>query len=351
MNDNIKPFTVSYKDEDRKNRIPEVLKEFGVCVITDVFSPEQCDEQMQHMVDGITTISPSVKIDTFENLKETWKDRDIMPQVRKGLHQEGYSFLGWPMRSSTIVEEIFQDVYSNLRGKPVTHTITSLGSINVRPPIPPFARADYDWAHYDQTESDNKFECVQGQIVLTTTTAGFRCSPKSHLIHKQVCEENGRLGEKGDWFRFPPSMYKDLQKKVSAVGGQWQIPVIAPKGSIILWFSATIHSAKLADEESFIDAYDPDDKWKNWRGIVYCSQRPADELSEEHMKTLHYAWEKNYTTNHWGYKIFKKPHHYKESNYNPTIVSYVTAPLRIFKKHPELEPQLDERTKRLLGYN
>ena len=26
-------------------------------------------------------------------------------------------------------------------------------------------------------------------------------------------------------------------------------------------------------------------------------------------------------------------------------------PLRIFKKHPELEPQLDERTKRLLGYN
>jgi len=254
------------------------------------------------------------------------------------------------VRSSPIIEEIFKDVYSNFRGKPISQTITSLDAINVRPPIPPFAEGNQDWAHYDQTEFDNIFECVQGQVVLTTTTAGFRCSPKSHLIHNEVCEENGKLGKKGNWFKFPQSMYKDLKRRVLEKGGQWQIPVIAPKGSIILWLSTTIHSAKLADKESFIDEYHPDDKWKNWRGVVYCSQRPADELSENHIKTLHYAWENNITTNHWGNKLLKQPYNYKPATFSSEIVSFMHDPAMIFEKHPELKPQLDERTKKLLGF-
>ena len=346
----IKAFTVSYNDKDRKTSIPETLREYGVCVITDAFSSEQCDNWMQHMVDGIMTISPTVNIDTFSNLKETWKDCDIMPQVGLGLHQQGYSFLGWPVRSSPIIEEVFKDVYSNLREKPISQTITSLDAINVRPPIPPFAEANHDWAHYDQTESDNIFECVQGQVVLTTTTAGFRCSPKSHLLHKELCEENGRLGQKGNWFKFYQSMYKDIERRVLEKGGQWQIPVIAPKGSIILWLSTTIHSAKLADKESFIDDYHPDDKWKTWRGVVYCSQRPADELSEEHIQTLHYAWENNITTNHWGNKLLKQPFNYKPQKFSSEIVSFMNDPRSILEKHPQLKPQLDERTKKLLGY-
>jgi hypothetical protein len=344
----IAPFTVSFQDPERSTKVPSILKEYGVAVITDVFTPEACDTYMSGMVEGVQKISPQLSIETYPKLKQTWTDRNIMPQVRKGLHQHGYSFLGWPVRGSEEVSTIFKEVYSDLRGHPVTELVTSLDAINVRPPIPPFAQDTGDWAHVDQTKSADPFACVQGQVVLTNTTAGFRCSPKSHLVHEDILKHFGKSNAPGNFFKYQPHQYQDIQQMVASAGGMWQVPVIAPKGSMILWFSATTHSAKLADPLNLKD-YDPDDKWKHWRGVVYCCQRPKSEVDADHLKRLQYAYENNMTTNHWGDKIFKKPRYgVKVDNYAAHITRYTKTPKLIYSI-PNTRPTLTAHEQSLIG--
>merc|ERR1711977_419915 len=93
----------------------------------------------------------------------------------------------------------------------------------------------------------------------------------------------GKTGTKGNFFKFKPHEYQDIQSMVARVGGFWQIPIVVPKGCMILWLSSVIHSAKLADpvEEFEIDK---NNKWQHWRGVVYVCQRPKAEVSMEHIK-------------------------------------------------------------------
>merc|ERR1719238_578926 len=138
--EDISEFSISYNDENRSPRIGEILKEFGVVVINDVFSNEECYNHMEGLVNGIEIISPQISSKTFSQLKKTWNDTNVMPQAKPGLFQHGYSFLGWPVRGSPQVNTVFKDAYSALRGNPVTELVTSLDGINVRPPLPPFAQ-------------------------------------------------------------------------------------------------------------------------------------------------------------------------------------------------------------------
>ncbi len=53
---------------------------------------------------------------------------------------------------------------------------TSMDGINVRPHMAPYQNGK-DWAHIDQTIPNNPFLCVQGQVILSDTSACFRASP------------------------------------------------------------------------------------------------------------------------------------------------------------------------------
>ena len=47
------------------------------------------------------------------------------------------------------------------------------------------------------------------------------------------------------------------------IGGWYQIPIRAPKGSFIFWSSSTIHSSMLSSGPM----NDPIDKWIGWRAV------------------------------------------------------------------------------------
>ena len=341
----IDSFTVDFNDQERATKLTQYLKENGVVVVKNVFTNDECDTFMNHMVSGMQKISPELSTETYNKLKSTWKDRDIMPQVRKGLHQQGYSFLGWPVRGSSQVSQIFREAYSGVRGYEINETVTSLDAINVRPPIPPFEKPENDWAHVDQTEMENIFECIQGQVVLTNTTAGFRCSPKSHLIHSEMLNHFGATGKRGNFFKLKNHEYQDVQNMVKRVGGTWQIPIIVPRGCMILWLSSTIHSAKLQDPDFTLD---PNEKWKHWRGVVYVCQRPKAEVSAEHIKGLQYAFENNITTNHWGNKLFKKTFGATPDKFNSKIGRYMKNPKEIYKCF-DGKPELSQTERSLIG--
>lgn len=100
---------------------------------------------------------------------------------------------------------------------------------------------------------------------------------------------------------------------------------MAPKGSVIVWTSATIHSAKLQNK---IEKPLKQDKYHGWRGVIYVCYRPTTEFTDKQIAKRIIAYETNRTTNHWGTKIFAK---------RPGLrYNYIK------KRHPRIEKMLDD---------
>lgn len=349
----IKDFTVNYSAEDRGETIGRLLKEYGVVVVSDVFSAERCNQEMTRTLSQICKISPEVKLGSMKEIEETWTRENLMPQTRSGLFQNGYSFLSWPIRSAPEVVAIFQEAYTALRGEPVVELVSSLDAINIRPPIKPFTTPSAkDWAHIDQTLSDNPYECVQGQVVLTNTTAAFRCSPKSHLIYKDLLKSAGKLGNKANWFKIPEPTYRTAREMLDKVDGEWQKVIQVPRGSVILWLSSVIHSAVMASKESKRTQINPQEPWDQWRGVFYVCHRPKSEVSEEHIRQLQTAFKDNRTTNHWGNKLFATslPTRFMSmTHYNETIQKYIKNPSAILKLEEVDAVEQTDNLNRLIG--
>jgi hypothetical protein len=196
--------------------------------------------------------------------------------------------------------------------------------------VSPFqSEADTDWAHLDQTVRQNPYWCIQGQVVLADTTACFRCSPRSHLVYEELLEISGISSTNtSNWCKFSEPIVPQVRKRVLEAGGQWQVPVRSRKGSMILWFSSTVHSAMIQTKERATWA-NKNDPWADWRFVVYTCYRPKFEcnvshfsffsissviclpfvtyfLKSAHAERLQTCLNENRVSNHSGDKIFPK---------------------------------------------
>jgi len=122
---------------------------------------------------------------------------------------------------------------------------------------------------------------------------------------------------------------------------------LAPRGSVIVWTSTTVHSAKLQDQ---IEKPLETDRYYGWRGVVYVCYRPKEEFTKGQIKKRVMAYEQNRTTNHWGTHIFNK----KPGNrflYNrprhPMIERMLDDPKYVYKKIKK--PALDDDQNDLIG--
>lgn len=293
------------------------FKDTGLLIVEDVFSPEECNNYCSEIISCFCKISPNLKVDlnTGQPDLSTWIPENLPPGPRSGLFQSLVS--AFPpvrqIRRDQKILKIFELVYSDLRDKEIEgydSFYSSMDGINVRPFMKPFQKKQEDWAHLDQTIYDNPFLCVQGQVVLSNTSACFRASPKSLHVHNQVLDMNGiAQNDSSNWLKFPKSDYRMLQECVESVGGKWQIPIRAKKGSVILWTSSTVHSAMIQQQQSKFGptAGDP---WVDWRFVVYTCYRPKTDVAlnqrKRHENRLKKCQEENRVTNHWGEQIFPK---------------------------------------------
>ena len=145
--------------------------------------------------------------------------------------------------------------------------------------------------------NDNIYS-IQGQVVLTNTTASFRCTPKSHLKHQELVNKYN-MNQKDQWYKFNENQIEELKKMFD----NWQIPINTKKESIILWRSNLIHSAKYVDNPKI---YNSVESWDGWRCAYYICQRPKSEFSQRGLNTVKKAAQSGRTTNHWGTKTFPK---------------------------------------------
>lgn len=344
-----KEFTITYsEDADFGERVTKMLREWGVVVIEDVFDRKECRERVNDLLEGFRKISP--------DLGKGWTKERLPPTPRAGLFQRVVGNLPpvWKVRSDKRMKSIFSSVYSQLRGYEIDDFVTSIDAVNLHPPIGPYAPEleegkidEKDWAHLDQTFRDCEKSselCVQGQVVLNDSSACFRCSPGSHRVFGDILDILGiDKGEKGNWCKFDSSSYPIIKSIIEDVGGQWQMPIRTKAGSVILWFSSTIHSAMHQSEDVELDKSDP---LSDLRAVVYVCYRPKYEVDDAHFKKLQTCFAENRLTNHWGSRMFKK-----QMRFSPALESGMQQ----FVDHPEkvyeidgLKPELTEEVKSLI---
>jgi hypothetical protein len=220
--------------------------------------------------------------------------------------------------------------------------------IHVKPPMAPFHDpAGKDWAHTDNQGATDR--CVQGQVVLTDTTASLVASPCSHRIVSALTHFRRTHDINGDFCD-----RRAASAMVHEAGGRFQVPILAPKGSMIVFLSATLHSAKFLDggllpepepepepaagsgdmredvreeplgsggTDTVTDTdtgagvgadpaprlgFGPDvsSPWIGWRCVVYVAFRPREGLPQSHLDKLRFAFSRSVITRHGGDEIF-----------------------------------------------
>lgn len=252
LSDDLHELFVSSKIDDAGEQIPQILGKYGMVVVTDVLTSEECDFYTSQIVQTVTKLSDGVDHTDLS----TWKDNRLMPQVSPGVFNCGIGNTRavWSVRLNPKVKQVYAQAYGT------DDLISSVEMINVKPPIEPFHDpTKNDWAHTDNHKLFDR--CVQGQVVLSDTTAGPLCSPKSHLVCAALVGFRRKHNINSD-----PVARAEAKRMVESVGGKFQVPVIAPKGSVIIWLSSMLHSAKLMDRPAESETFDD---WKGWKRVVY----------------------------------------------------------------------------------
>jgi len=313
------------------------FQQHGVVIIPNILSEDECDMYMSGIVSRFEALGTGIE---RHNIKKTWSDYNLPPQTRPGLFQCLMGNLPevWAIRQHPRIQEVFHTFYSKLGHD--EQLVVSGDGINIKPgSIGPY-QTDNDWAHLDQT-CDGIFRCIQGQVVLTNTTACFRASPRSHELHPHILRHLD-INDNGNWVKFSGQGLEDVRDMVEDYGGEWQTPILSQKGSLILWSSTTIHSAMLQAGPE----HPTTDPWNGWRGVVYVSYRPITDLSTRNISTRQTAYFQNRVTNHWSSRLFpKRPggRWAQSIRYHPRIEELLNNPEKFYDEvcgRPEIDQSL-----------
>jgi hypothetical protein len=351
-------YHIKYGADNWKDKAVSILKTEGVLVIDHVFEYEECDNAMEDIVDNFKELSSPLKEMKWNNGTQKWSGvgrswirHNLPSQTRNGLFQRlmANQDIYWKFKTDKRTHEVFETLYSGLRGKEVKEFVTSMDGLNFKPPNDCHDIGE-DWAHIDQT-FHGKFECIQGQVVLSDTTAAFRASPRSHNLHSDIINKYDIEGKFGNFYRFDAEQIAHLKDKVILEqGGEWQKKFFSRRGSMVFWLSNTIHSASLQIKDyDYSHLVDTNPKWLGWRGIFYICHRPKAEIDGEHRARLIKTFDTNRTTNHWGVKVFPDiPRNPPISKLHEDVRHYMKKPQDVYKLDG-WQPAKSDEIKSLLG--
>jgi hypothetical protein len=325
--------TISFDSPDFETLLTTKYKEYGVVVIENVFSDNYCNQRMAGILSDFVSMSPTIDL---EHIESTWKRDVLPPQTRSGLFQALVSNLHdvWKIRSEKNVELIFRILYSDLRQKKIKNFIVSGDGINIKPGCigPIVEEKTKDWAHLDQTTGEI-YDCIQGQAVLTNTTACLVSTPKSHLYFKEILELTNIDPSKGAFSKFDPKNVEKLKLFFKDKNIPYQIPILSKKGSFIVWSSTLIHSARLQTKLEYPTQEDP---FHGWRGVIYICYRPKREFTKKEITLRKKRVETNRVTPHSSTGMFNKRPGGRWSDtmkpYDDQIEKYIADPELVYKK-------------------
>jgi hypothetical protein len=344
-------FTISVHDQKLTAKIGTILATEGVVVITDVFSSEETRYHRNNIINGLEKICPAFATDRSFNNLPFGPGKGLIQSL---VHIKPITDL----RQDSRLSSLWDAAYVGTASTPTEGHyrlregyVQSCDGINVMPWIPNTKIISGTCpVGITQTVSSNIAECVQGQIVLNESTGCFTCTPRSHKAYELVTDLTINNTPKTRVKLRNVNKFKDKTQKVRAAltnkklirWDDWQIPIEAPPGSVILWLSTTIHSDMLQSNAVLPMSNSADIAYRNWRCVVYMCLRPRAEVDNRHIERLRTCYFKNRLTTNWGSHMFPLSFwHTAHHTPHPLITHYQKNPKLIYNDHPELIPQID----------
>lgn len=316
------------------NKATDFIKENGYLVVENLFSKEYCDNLVYRTLNAFKTINPN--LDDTDPIK--WVQPQLPPQTRAGMYQSIISNISpvKEVRENENYKRIFSEIYSRVKENYSLNDelVSSIDGINFKPNVKgPYSKitGSKDWAHLDQTKRNDIYKCLQGQVVLTNTSACFVCSQKSHKVHKEILDIcNIKEKDSSNWCKIKTEDYSKCKEKVESIGGSWQVPILAKAGSCILWFSTTIHSARHSLKKEALREIDP---YFGYRCVYYITYRPKNEYTTKQLEKIQTNLANNRTMNHWGTRTFPihpNAGYFPKDNYNTCIKELIENPKKVY---------------------
>lgn len=278
------------------------LEKYGVAVLPNLFTDEECEKVKKSVFDemaskhGVHTPDDFYKVEPIE--------AGILQKFGLSLLKEVLD-----LKTDERVVEAFRRVWPEANGE----LTTSFDGICIQPPPEqitdkPFFKENL--FHTDQASNKKEKCCVQAFINLEPTETGDGCLSvltKSHRFFNEFFDffKISSLGL--DWFVINDTTHLDwfINK-----GCEWKT-IMAPKGSLVLWDSRTIHMGT----EPRQGRPHPD----HWRFVVYVCYTPAHLQTQHDTELKRSAYLNNRTTSHWPYNVnvcFKSPNDHKKNDLN-----------------------------------
>ncbi|MBS0626107.1 MAG: phytanoyl-CoA dioxygenase family protein [Verrucomicrobia bacterium] len=327
------------------------LEEFGYCVIPNVLSREEAEHLYKRVWhEFVEKAWPDCKMDDRSNWKETFPIH-TKPGVFAG--PAGQTQVMWDLRQDPRIVEVFAQIWNT------NELIVSMDGLSIM--CPPEIREGYmePWPHVDQSmqrrpgtndhsnnpppgfvsESSIKTGpyTIQGQFLFEDSfegDGGFYCIPKSHLRFYEFAPELEAIS-----LLDAP---KEVRKKrvldfldTFFDASYSRKHVVAPRGSLILWDSRTIHWNQHPSKDRPLIAK------PRVRMVGYLSYAPKARLTDEGRALRKFAFESGVSTGH--NPAYPQPKWTREY-IHPDYVRYYEDPSYI---QPEL--QLTPLGKSLLG--
>lgn len=281
------------------------LEEVGYCVIPNVLSSGETELLYQRVWhEFIEKAWPNCKMEDRTNWKDSFPIHNVWG-IFAG--PAGQIQVMWDLRQDSRIVDIFAKIWNT------PDLIVSMDGLSFM--CPPEIREGYvePWPHVDQgilRREDNvafsnrppldfvsesllktKPFTVQGQFLLEDSfegDGGFYCIPKSHLRFSEFAPELETI--KGKKRKFIQEFFESSQDESGSPYCMKQIT--APKGSLILWDSRTVHWNQHASDSR------PYSACPKVRMVGYLCYVPKSRMTEEGKILRLEAFEKGVATGH-----------------------------------------------------
>lgn len=313
-----------------RREIKKILNTHGVCIVNNVLNRRECRNLKYGMLDAFSHLTSNMEPQFNVNDTNTWDVLKLLFPTDNMLYQHwglGQSQFVWDVRCNPKVIDIFASIYNT------DDLLVSFDGISFMLP------SEYtnqwfseDKYHIDQSLKKNDFECVQGWINGFNTNPGdatLKVLLGSHRFHKEYADTIPNEAKTSDW-----NPVKDVDFFLTR--GCIEHRIVAPKGSLVLWDSRTVHygSKPLSDREKY-----------NFRAVVYVCYTPRSLITEANRKRKIKIFEDTgklgqmRMTNHW-------PHRPKMF---PEFPRWTSGKLPNINPLPR--PIIPEKYRKLIGYN
>lgn len=311
------PENTSFSSDSQRPNITSCLKdleELGYCVIPRVISDDEAKDLYRRVWhEFIEKAWPNCKMDNRSNWKDTFPIHNKMG-IFAG--PAGQTQVMWDLRQDPRIVNIFAKVWNT------DNLIVSMDGMSFM--CPPEIREGHidPWMHVDQailrrqdsmahsnkppagfvSESLLKTEpyTIQGQFLFEDSfedDGGFYCIPKSHLRFSEFAPKLEIISEIRDGIKRRKARTEFFNEffinNTDAIEPSYCIKhVTAPRGSLILWDSRTVHWNQHASENRLLN-----DSSKV-RMVGYLCYVPKTRLTNEGRILRKKAFEKGVATGH-----------------------------------------------------